>query len=83
MSTLNDRLQRIKEKFLQSAPPDVVAIMDRSTDALRTSGIPNRIPKVGSSLPGFELEDTEGQRVRSSELLVKGPLVLTFYRGVW
>ena len=83
MSTLNERLKGMKEKFLKSAPSDVVAIMDRATEALRASGIMDRIPQVGSRLPAFELEDTGGQRVRSDDLLTRGPLVLTFYRGVW
>jgi peroxiredoxin len=33
--------------------------------------------------PSFALSDADGTIVTSSELLAKGPLVLTFYRGVW
>ncbi len=83
MSTLNERLKRIKESFLKSASSEIIAIMDRSIEALRTSGILDRIPRVGDRLPAFELADTGGRRVRSDELLETGPLVLTFYRGVW
>jgi hypothetical protein len=83
MSTLNDQLQRIKKNFLNQVPSETVAIMDRATEALRESGILDRIPSVGSRLPAFALADTAGQPVRSEELLRQGPLVLTFYRGVW
>ena len=83
MSTLNERLKRIKDNFLKQAPSEAVAIMDRATEALRESGILDRIPSTGSRLPAFDLVDTAGQRVRSDELLRQGPLVLTFYRGVW
>ena len=83
MSTLNERLKRIKENFLKQAPSKAVAIMDRATEALRESGILDRTAGVGSRLPAFDLVDTAGQRVRSDELLRQGPLVLTFYRGVW
>ncbi len=31
----------------------------------------------------FELPDSEGEPVRSAALLERGPLVLTFYRGLW
>jgi peroxiredoxin len=41
------------------------------------------MPAPGDPLPPFELPDTEGKAVRSEELLAKGSLVLTFYRGVW
>ena len=83
MATLNERLIRIKENFLKQAPSKAVAIMDRATEALRESGILDSIPGVGSRLPAFNLVDTADQRVRSDELLRQGPLVLTFYRGVW
>ena len=83
MSTLNDKLKRLKENFLKSAPEEAVAIMSRATQALRDSGIMDGIPKVGDPLPAFALEDTEGHTVGSDQLLAKGPLVMTFYRGVW
>ena len=37
----------------------------------------------GDVLASFELPDTEGNAVRSADLLAEGPLVLTFYRGGW
>ena len=83
MSSLNERLTRIKENFLKQASPEAVAIMDRATEALRESGILDRMAGTGSRLPAFDLVNTAGQRVRSDELLRQGPLVLTFYRGVW
>ena len=83
MSTLADRLERIKASFLKQAPPEAVAVMDRATNELRDSGITSRLPKPGSPLPEFNLTDTDGQVVNSKELTDKGPLVVTFYRGVW
>ncbi|MHC4942688.1 MAG: hypothetical protein ACYTG7_06670 [Planctomycetota bacterium] len=83
MSTLQDRLNRIKEGFLKSAPEEAKAIMDRATEELRASGIMSRIPAAGSPLPAFELPDSDGRPVRSSDLLGQGPLILTFYRGLW
>src|SRR6266513_1026868 len=38
---------------------------------------------AGDPLPGFALPNSYGQEVRSADLLAKGPLVLTFYRGAW
>jgi peroxiredoxin len=43
----------------------------------------DRVIKVGNPLPGFALKNAFGQEVRSSELLAKGPLVLTVFRGSW
>jgi len=57
--------------------------MHRATEELRASGIMDRVIKVGDRLPSFALPNAYGQEVHSSDLLVRGPLVLTFFRGAW
>jgi peroxiredoxin len=42
-----------------------------------------RALKVGDACPDFALMNAEGQLVRLQDLLQHGPLVLSFYRGVW
>ena len=64
-------------------PADKAEIMHRSTEQLRTSGIMDRVIKVGDPLPRFALPNAYGQEVRSADLLAGGPLVLTFFRGSW
>ena len=83
MNTLKERLDRIREGFESQAPERAKIVMHRATEDLRDSGILDRLPAVGSSLPAFELPNTEGQIVRSDDLLSRGPLVATFYRGLW
>jgi hypothetical protein len=80
---LSERLARIQEGANQRIPPDKRAIMHRATDDLRTSGIMDEVIKVGAPLPGFALKNSHGQEVRSADLLAKGPLVLTVFRGSW
>jgi peroxiredoxin len=38
---------------------------------------------VGDRAPDFELRNAMGDEVRLSELLTRGPVVLSFYRGAW
>jgi peroxiredoxin len=57
--------------------------MHRATAELIASGAANRAKKVGDKAPGFSLKDPEGNIVSSAELLKKGPLIVSFYRGVW
>jgi hypothetical protein len=83
MSTLKERLDRIRESFEKQAPEEALAVMHGATESLRESGIMDRIPKVGDPLPAFALPDTDGTEVRSGDLLAEGPLVVTFYRGEW
>ncbi len=64
-------------------PPEKRAIMSAATDDLRQSGILDGIAKIGDPLPAFALPSADGSEVRSSELLSRGPLVMTFFRGTW
>ena len=81
---LQDRLDAFKTDFeTNKAPPSVVAIMHKATADLAASGQADRALKAGAAAPAFELPDAHGKPVRSADLLARGPLVITFYRGVW
>ncbi len=81
---LQDRLDAFRADFeANKAPASVVAIMRKATADLIQSGQADRALKAGAAAPTFELPDAHGNLVRSADLLARGPLVLTFYRGVW
>lgn len=80
---LQERLNAIKAEFEKKAPPEKLAIMHHATEELRKSGILERVVKVGDRMPEFVLPNARGEKVSSAELLRRGPLVVTFYRGVW
>ncbi len=81
--SLQDKLDDVKKEFESSAPAEALTIMHRVTEDLQNSGIMDHVLKVGENAPGFTLPDVQGQMVSSSDLLRKGPLVISFYRGVW
>jgi hypothetical protein len=81
--TLADTLQGMREAAAKRLPPDKAAVMHRATEELRASGIMDQVIKPGDKLPGFALPNAYGREVRSADLLAKGPLVLTFFRGSW
>lgn len=64
-------------------PSSVVEQLHRSTEELVASGQAERAKKAGDRAPTFSLEDTDGRTVNLADLLADGPVVLTFYRGVW
>ena len=80
---LEDTLRGIREASAKRIPADKAEIMHRATEELRASGIMDRVIKVGDRLPSFALPNAYGQEVLSGDLLVRGPLVLTFFRGAW
>jgi len=81
--SLQDKLDEQRKQFESSAPSEALAIMHRATDDILQSGIMEHVLKVGDRAPEFTLPNEHGQTVNSSELLSKGPLVVTIYRGVW
>jgi len=78
-----ERLEVIRQGADKRIPPDKRAIMHRATADLRASGIMERVIKVGDLLPEFALQNAFGREVRSADLLAKGSLVLTVFRGSW
>lgn len=82
--SLAERLAMIKKSELEeNSPPEEQAIMERATEALIRSGSAARALGLGDLAPDFELPGTSGQRIHTATLRERGPLVLSFYRGVW
>ncbi|WP_027798070.1 peroxiredoxin-like family protein [Paraburkholderia dilworthii] len=86
--SLQDKLDAFRADFKAgkppfNAPPEIHPVMERATAELIASGQAGRAIKGGDRAPHFELKDQDGNDVSSAALLVKGPLVVTFYRGVW
>lgn len=66
-----------------NVPPAVIGTMHRATAELIASGAADRALKAGDRAPAFTLNDPDGKPVASTDLLARGPLVVSFYRGVW
>lgn len=86
--SLQDKLNAFKADFKGGkapyfAPPEIHPGMERATAELIASGQAGRAIKAGNRAPQFTLKDQDGNVVSSADLLSKGPLIVTFYRGVW
>ncbi len=85
---LQDRLDAFKAdfesgRFSLKPTKETLEAMHRSTGELIASAQAQRAKKAGERAPEFVLADPDGKPVSSRELLAKGPLVISFYRGVW
>ena len=56
---------------------------DRFVETMRATGAASGSPRVGDVMAPFALPDSRGRYVSSIDLLERGPLVLSFYRGGW
>jgi len=80
---LAEILDRLREAAKGRIPPEARAVMERSVEELRASGIMQRVARVGQTAPDFTLPNAAGARVSLIELRARGPVVLSFYRGRW
>jgi len=86
--SLQEKLDAFKSNLESGAPPynmprHLVDAMHRQVDELIATGQAERAMKAGDVAPAFTLADAKGNTVDSEALLARGPLVVTFYRGVW
>jgi hypothetical protein len=84
--SLQAQLDAFKADFESGKPPynaprPVIEIMQRATAELIATGAASLTKKAGDVAPSFSLKDPNGNVLDSDELLRRGPLILTFYRG--
>ncbi len=83
MAGLQRRLDAIRKGFEKQAPPEALEVMHRATADLAEVLAGNPGLGVGDAAPAFRLPDQDGNEVDSTELLARGPLVVSLFRGHW
>jgi hypothetical protein len=77
--SLKDRIADFDAK--RNRPPEIMATIRRGNEAVKASGAVGL--QIGERAPDFALPNQRGETVRLSDRLSRGPVVLSFYRGVW
>lgn len=80
---LRETLAEMTANVASLIPADKLEPPTRAVEELRQSGAEQRILKPGGKAPDFELPDQKGRRVRSTDLLATGRLIVVFFRGRW
>ncbi len=81
--TLAEQTQETVEAFMGGLTPDVQQTVGEVFERLLNSNITDHSKEVGDTAPEFILPNINGGQTSLSELLDKGPVVLSFYRGGW
>jgi peroxiredoxin len=82
---LQDKLDAFSADLIASGKipgPIVTQLMDGIKEQV-ASGKADLALKAGDTAPTFTLKDPDGASVSSATLLERGPLIVSFYRGVW
>jgi peroxiredoxin len=80
--TLRDQLDE-QWRRTRERSPEIRQAYEALVRDLVASGLASSSLKSGDRLPDFELPTVEGRLIASHELLQKGPLVISFFRGGW
>ena len=81
--SLAETLDNIRAGAEKNIPAPTLALMHRATRELQEGGQLDNLIRPGERLPDFEMANQFGETVTGAELLADGPLVMTFYRGLW
>jgi hypothetical protein len=81
--SLKEKLDATRAASAARVPPDKRAIMTRATADLRASGILSKALAVGQPAHEFTASNHDGRMIASRDLLARGPLVISFFRGAW
>ena len=80
-----EKRKSLKDKLsaLRVSDPTWKARYDGLVNNLRAAGIGDAALRAGDACPEFVLPSAEGSLVSSADLIARGPVVLSFYRGKW
>lgn len=76
-------MKAFQRVFAASADPCIVDAFMRVDAALRATPIVNSAVKAANAMPEFTSPDTNGRPVSLANLLARGPVVISVYRGDW
>jgi len=82
MATLKQQTEA-KVEAGRKGNPDFMAGVDQVIAQAKSFQQGNDALKVGKNAPHFELPNAQGKSTSLADLLTKGPVVITFYRGSW
>ena len=67
----------------RKAKPEFMEGVDEIINEAKAKDLGNKAIQINQQAPHFELPDQEGKQILLDDLLAKGPVVITFYRGDW
>jgi peroxiredoxin len=71
------------ERAMPPLAPEQAQLLEQSAQELALSGIAAQVLKAGAQSPDFTLPNAVGRPVNLEKELARGPVVVTFYRGIW
>ncbi len=82
-NTLAEDLDEFVKQYLEKTPENVRDDHQKGIDELQQSGILEQALNIGDTAPEFVLPNAVGANISLYDSLLRGPVVLVWYRGGW
>ena len=80
---LNQQIRETIQYFRDNIPAELSALIEQGAGEISALDIIERAKKAGDKMPDFALNNQHGDARSLAEYRASGPVVVTFYRGVW
>jgi len=81
--SLMQEIENYKKETFPKVSKDITETLVKATDEMVKAGLDKQALKTGDKIPIFELKNIHGETMSSKDVLQKGPMVMSFYRGGW
>lgn len=81
--SLNSEIQQLIQTFRATFPPELNALVEQGAGEISSLPIVENALGAGDRAPEFTLQNYDGASRSLAGYLNTGPVVLTFYRGLW
>jgi len=80
---MSEQSIELQEQLKDQVPGEILNVFLEYAEKLDATDFSARAKAVGDIAPDFELLDAAGKLISLKGILKDGPVVLTFYRGLW
>lgn len=81
--SLNEKIRSVIQSSRDSFPPELTALIEQGAGEISALEIVEKSLGLGDQAPSFTVNNYQGKTCSLEDYLENGPVVLTFYRGVW
>jgi len=80
---LNKQIRETIQHLRETLPAELTSLLEQGAGEISALDIIECAKRSGDQMPSFTLKNQHGKTRLLKDYLMKGPLILTFYRGVW
>ena len=83
MNTLAQQIDELNQNLAQQVPTEILTSFSQSIADIKKLQLEDNCIQLGEIFPNFKLQNTTNQVVELNDLLQKGPVIISFFRGSW